>query len=70
MFVDLLVGLSLLYGVVELEKIGYLFGEYRGKKSEVYTEEIKLRVRNRDRARVLQERISVCKKLDEIGFTR
>ncbi|MHA2143484.1 MAG: hypothetical protein ACXADD_18560, partial [Candidatus Thorarchaeota archaeon] len=30
-FVDLLVGLSLLYGVLEIPKIGYLFGEYKGK---------------------------------------
>ena len=69
-FVNLLIGLSMVYGVVELEKIGYLFGEYKGKQSEVYMNEVKLRLRNLQRAEVLQERIDTCKKLKELKITR
>ncbi len=69
-FVNLLVGLSLLYGVVELEKIGYLFGEYRGKRSEVYTDEVKLRFRNSHRARIVEERTETCMKLKQLDIIR
>ena len=68
--VDLIVGLSLLYGVVELERIGYLFGEYRGKVSESYANEVKLRVRNLQRAVVLQERVEICRKLKKLDIGR
>jgi hypothetical protein len=69
-FVNLLVGLSLVYGVVELEKIGYLFGEYKGKQSEVYMNEVKLRLRNLQRGKILQERVDTCKKLKELKIAR
>jgi hypothetical protein len=69
-FVDLLVSLSLSYGVLELERIGYLFGEYRGKQSEVYMDEVKLRVHNLQRAKVLQERIDTCKKLKALSIAK
>ncbi len=69
-FVVLLVGLSLLYGVVELEKIGYVFGEYRGKRSELYTDEVKLRFRNSHRARIVEERTETCMKLMQLDITR
>jgi hypothetical protein len=69
-FVNLLIGLSMVYGVIELEKIGYLFGEYRGKQSEVYMNEVKLRLRNLQRAEILQERIDTCKKLKELKIAR
>ena len=66
--VDLFMSLSLLYGVVELERIGYLFGEYRGKLSEVYADEVKLRIRNLQRAKLLQERVDMCKKLTKLDI--
>ena len=69
-FVDLLIGLSLLYGVVELEKTGYLFGEYRGKRSEVYTDEVKLRFWNSHRARIVEKRAETCKKLRQLDITK
>ncbi len=69
-FVNLLVGLSLVYGVVELEKIGYLFGEYKGKQSEVYMNEVKLRLRNLQRATILQERVDTCEKLKKLKIAR
>ncbi len=69
-FVNLLVGLSLVYGVIELEKIGYLFGEYKGKQSEVYMNEVKLRLRNLHRGKILQERVDTCKKLKELNIAR
>jgi len=69
-FVNLLVGLSLVYGVIELEKIGYLFGEYKGKQSEVYMNEVKLRMRNLQRAKILQERVDTCKRLNELKIAR
>jgi len=69
-FANLLVGLSLVYGVIELEKIGYLFGEYKGKQSEVYMNEVKLRLRNLQRAKILQERVDTCKKLKELKIAR
>ncbi|MFQ5834124.1 MAG: hypothetical protein ACE5H4_15575 [Candidatus Thorarchaeota archaeon] len=67
-FADLLVGLSLLYGIIELEGIGLLFGEYRGKQSEVYMNEVKIRVHNLHRARILQERVGTCSKLKELNI--
>ena len=69
-FVNLLVGLSLLYGVVDLERIGYLFGEYKGKQSEVYMNEVKLRLRNLQRGKILQERVDTCKSLMELKIAR
>lgn len=66
--VRVLMGLAMLYGVVELEKIGYLFGEYRGKAAEAYAEEAKLRVRNQDRAKVLRERVNICGDLKQLGI--
>jgi len=62
-YADLLIGLSLLYGVIELEGIGLLFGEYRGKQSEVYMDEVKIRLRNLHRARIVQERVDTCSRL-------
>jgi len=67
-FVNILMGLAMLYGVVELEKIGYLFGEYRGKAAEAYAEEAKLRVRNCHRAQVLRERSDICEDLKQLGI--
>ena len=69
-FIRLLFGLALLYGVVELGRVGYLFGEYRGKQSEVYSEEVKLRVINADRARILRERIEMCTQLKKLQIAR
>jgi len=66
---DLLMGLSLLFGVVELEKIGYLFGEYRGKSSENYADEAKLRVHNLHRAQVLRGRTEICRNLVKLGIS-
>jgi len=66
--VNILMGLAMLYGVVELEKIGYLFGEYRGKAAEIYAEEAKLRVRNLHRAQVLRERIKICGDLKQLDI--
>ncbi len=68
--VDLLFGLSLMYGVVELERIGYLFGEYRGKRSQIYMDEAKLQVRNLHRAKVLQDRVDICGKLKQLNIAR
>jgi hypothetical protein len=66
---DLLMGMSLLFGVVELEKIGYLFGEYRGKSSENYADEAKLRVHNLNRAQVLLGRVEICRNLVKLGIS-
>lgn len=68
--VDMLIALSLLFGAIELGKIGFLLGEYRGKVSSKYTDEVKLRVVNKDRAKTLQERITICERLMQIGITR
>jgi hypothetical protein len=56
--------------IVELEKIGYLFGEYRGKRSEVYTDEVKLRFWNSHRASIVEKRAETCNKLRELDITR
>jgi hypothetical protein len=56
--------------VVELERIGYLYGEYMGKASQVYMDEVKLRVRNLHRAKILQERVETCGKLKQLKIAR
>ncbi|MHA1636618.1 MAG: hypothetical protein ACTSUB_01265 [Candidatus Thorarchaeota archaeon] len=66
--VSLLIGLSLIFGVIEIKKFGFVFGEYRGKQASKYTEEVKIRVRNLDRARILKDRSSICSKLTAIGL--
>ena len=67
-FVDLLIGLSHLYGVVELKRIGFLFGGYKGKTQKKYMSEMKLRLRNLQRATILRERLDTCRNLKELNI--
>lgn len=68
--IDIIIGLALLYGVIEVQPIGYVFGEYGGKQSEVYSDEVRLRVKNLDRGRILEKRVQVCRKLSELNITK
>ena len=68
--VDLLVALSILYGVVRVDNLGYIFGEYGGKGTEDYMSRVKLVFENMERAKILQERIETCKKLMELEIAR
>jgi len=65
---DLIVSLSLLYGVVELENIGYIFGEYGGKRSDNYTSRVKIFFENLYRAKVIESQVKTCKRLLELGL--
>ncbi len=67
--VDMVISLSLLFGAIEISHVGLVLGEYRGKVSSKYTDEVKTRVFNQDRAKMLQERISICEKLMQIGIS-
>jgi hypothetical protein len=68
--VDLLVALSILYGVVRVDNLGYLFGEYGGKGTEDYMSRVKLVFENLERAKILQERIDTCRKLKNLKIDR
>ncbi len=68
-FVDLLVALSVLYGVVKLDKTGYLFGEYGGKGSVEYMSGVKVFFSNLERAKIIEEQIGICKELIELGIS-
>ncbi|MFO7835524.1 MAG: hypothetical protein R6V83_02625, partial [Candidatus Thorarchaeota archaeon] len=62
--------LALLYGVIKIGKVGYLFGEYRGKSAPTYTNQGKLVVTNLHRANILEERIECCRKLLELDIPK
>ncbi len=68
--IDLMVTLSLLYGVIEISPIGYQFGEYGGKQAEVYSEEVKLLIQNKDRAKILENRLDTCRRLDRLKIAK
>lgn len=68
--IDLLVALSVLYGVVKVGNLGYLFGEYGGKGTEDYMSRVKVIFENVERAKILQERVDTCKKLKELKIAR
>lgn len=67
---DMLLDLALLFGVIKIGKVGYLFGEYRGKTAPTYTDEGKLVVSNLHRASILEERIQCCRKLLELEIPK
>jgi len=67
--VDLIMSLSLLYGVIKLDKIGYVFGEYGGKKSGNYTSCIKMFFESLQRAKIIEGQIETCKKLLSLGIS-
>ncbi len=66
--VDLIVSLSLLYGVVDLENTGHIFGEYGGKRSDNYTSHIKVFFDNLHRAKVIENQVKTCKMLLGLGM--
>lgn len=66
--IDLIVSLSLLYGVVEIENVGHIFGEYGGKKPDDYTSRVKIFFDNLHRAKIIEGQIKVCKRLFELGI--
>jgi len=68
-FIDLLVALSVLYGVVKLDRIGYLFGDYGGKGSVDYMSTVKVVFDNLHRAKLVEEHINTCRKLIELGIS-
>jgi hypothetical protein len=68
--IDLLVALSVLYGVVKVNNLGYLFGEYGGKGTEDYMSRVKVFFENLERARIVEERIETCRKLLELGLVK
>jgi len=68
--VDMLLDLALLYGVIKIGKVGYLFGEYRGKSARRYTDKGKLQVTNLHRGNILEERIKCCRKLQDLNIPK
>jgi hypothetical protein len=68
--VDMLLDLALLYGVIKIGKIGYLFGEYRGKSARRYTDKAKLQMTNVHRGDILKQRIQCCRKLSDLDIPK
>ena len=67
--VDLIVSLSLLYGAIELENVGHVFGEYGGKKSDRYATRVEIFFENLHRAKVIENQIKTANRLLELGIT-
>ena len=65
---NLIMSLSVLNGVVTLDKIGHIYGDYGGKKSDNYMSKAKIFFSSVNRAKTLKNQIEKCKKLLDLGI--